>query len=616
MQNVILLLLLINLVHYSSQQQQAAAADILGESPSQDEPSASLDSEATTASGSSKVVDYVSPVLDRYHFFEHFDDSLKFDARWIKSSDDKYKGQWKLDSSQELQTQADLQLILASKANHHAISTKLDKPFVFSKQKQLQKPLVVQYEVQFREGLDCGGAYLKLLRTPSKDLSQLNDKTPYSIMFGPDKCGGDNKLHFIVNYKNPVSKKYEEKHWKLNKHSSMVQVFSDKRPHFFRLVLQPNDQFELYVDDKQIATGSLLEDMEPAINPPKEIVDESDTRPLDWDDRAKIEDPNAKKPDDWDEEAPRKISDPAAQKPADWLEHEPKMIADPEAVKPKDWDTEMDGEWEAPVIDNPACKTAKGCGPWTAPLIDNPNYKGKWRAPMIDNPAYKGVWSPRMIPNPDYFHDENPFKSLDTIDAVSFELWSMSEMIAFDNILITDDLDTGKFLQRTTWQLKKIEADASSPSIVTKFLSYTQQYPWLWAVCVLAVGLPLCLFIAFCCTGKKTSTGSSERIAANKKEDISSPDTVPVEEAKEADDEDGDDGEKETRQAYMDSESDDEFNKEQQQTDDEEDDAGDDDEEEEEEKEGASEEDGKKAAGDDVNSKESSKRQTRRSKRN
>ena len=40
------------------------------------------------------------------------------------------------------------------------------------------------------------------------------------------------------------------------------------------------------------------------------------------------------------------------------------MIPDPDAEKPEDWDEEMDGDWEAPLIDNPECKAAPGCGTW------------------------------------------------------------------------------------------------------------------------------------------------------------------------------------------------------------------------------------------------------------
>lgn len=84
-----------------------------------------------------------------------------------------------------------LGLVLKSRARHAAISRKLRRPFNFQ-----NKPLVVQYEVIFQEDQECGGAYLKLLSDSSehKDLTTFHDKTPYSIMFGPDKCGPDTKV--------------------------------------------------------------------------------------------------------------------------------------------------------------------------------------------------------------------------------------------------------------------------------------------------------------------------------------------------------------------------------------------------------------------------------------
>lgn len=47
---------------------------------------------------------------------------------------------------------------MKSKAKHAAISSRLNKPFVFS-----SKPFVVQYEVTLQEGQECGGSYIKLL---------------------------------------------------------------------------------------------------------------------------------------------------------------------------------------------------------------------------------------------------------------------------------------------------------------------------------------------------------------------------------------------------------------------------------------------------------------------
>jgi hypothetical protein len=51
---------------------------------------------------------------------------------------------------------------------------------------------------------------------------------------------------------------------------------------------------------------------------------------IDWDEREKIPDPEATKPEDWDETAPRQIPDLAAEKPDGWLDDEPDMVPDPE----------------------------------------------------------------------------------------------------------------------------------------------------------------------------------------------------------------------------------------------------------------------------------------------
>ena len=94
--------------------------------------------------------------------------------------------------------------------------------------------------MQLSQGLDCGGAYLKVLEaTEGYDPKDLDSSTPYIVMFGPDKCGGTNKVcskqwhpvvscllsllaelgcmqrgqvHFILRHKNPVNGVWEEKH--------------------------------------------------------------------------------------------------------------------------------------------------------------------------------------------------------------------------------------------------------------------------------------------------------------------------------------------------------------------------------------------------------------------
>ncbi|CAI9780227.1 unnamed protein product [Fraxinus pennsylvanica] len=103
----------------------------------------------------------------------------------------------------------------------------------------------------------------------------------------------------------------------------------------------------------------------------------------------------------------------------------PKEILDPEATKPEDWDDEEDGEWEAPKIDNPKCEKAPGCGEWKRPMKRNPAYKGKWHAPLVENPNYKGIWKPRLIGNPEYIEFEKP--NFESIVAIGIEIWTMQD---------------------------------------------------------------------------------------------------------------------------------------------------------------------------------------------
>lgn len=100
-------------------------------------------------------------------------------------------GIWSIEEPKKHAQEGDLGLVLKSKARHAAISTKLFTPFYFN-----DKPLIVQYEVNFQDSQECGGAYLKLLtlHPEHQDLKKFHDKTPYTIMFGPDKCGNDHKV--------------------------------------------------------------------------------------------------------------------------------------------------------------------------------------------------------------------------------------------------------------------------------------------------------------------------------------------------------------------------------------------------------------------------------------
>uniref|UniRef100_A0A1B6DDQ8 Calnexin n=1 Tax=Clastoptera arizonana TaxID=38151 RepID=A0A1B6DDQ8_9HEMI len=462
------------------------------------------------------------------YFTEHFDDLEKFQHKWVKSeakkegideSISKYDGVWAVEQAVRDPLKNDFGLVLKTKAKHAAISAKLDRPFIFK-----EKPLVVQYEVMFQEGQECGGAYIKLLSSDSQntDLKKFHDRTPYTIMFGPDKCASDYKLHFIFRHKNPNNGTLSEKHCKKPK-ERLDEPYTDKAPHLYTLIVRPDNTFQVYLDHKVVNEGSLLDDFTPPVNPPAEIDDPNDVKPEDWDEREKIPDMDVRKPDDWDETAPQMIKDPSATKPDGWLDDEPENIPDPSAEKPSDWDEEMDGEWEAPLVPNPACEGAPGCGEWTVPEIPNPAYKGKWRPPMIENPNYQGKWSPARIANPEFFEDKEPYK-MTPIYAVGLELWSMSNQILFDNFIITENPSIADQWAAQTFDLKKRKMDKDSDSFVNAAWKYTNEHPWLYAVYVVVIGLPLVLIFVFFCTGSPQDKEDERNLAQSKKTDEPVPD--------------------------------------------------------------------------------------------
>ena len=171
----------------------------------------------------------------------------------------KYDGVWAVEPLGKDALTGDSGLVMKSKAKHRweevlqnwrlywsnpissAVAAKLKRPFTFREEKQL----VLQYEVAFQNKLNFqffpfllpGGfperAWLRrrlrqaaLLRQgdgdhvlvllgsrqllhQDLDLRQLTDKTPYTIMFGPDKCGSESKFHLIFRCKK--KKKFKKK---------------------------------------------------------------------------------------------------------------------------------------------------------------------------------------------------------------------------------------------------------------------------------------------------------------------------------------------------------------------------------------------------------------------
>jgi hypothetical protein len=138
----------------------------------------------------------LQPTEIKGHFVEQFTDD--WSERWTPSEATKktpvggetfsYVGKWAVEESSVYPAiVGDKGLVAKTKAAHHAISA----PFETSLD-PAGKPLVVQYEVKFQKGGNCGGGYLKLLEDGFQSEGQdYNDKTPWVIMFGPDlTCPG------------------------------------------------------------------------------------------------------------------------------------------------------------------------------------------------------------------------------------------------------------------------------------------------------------------------------------------------------------------------------------------------------------------------------------------
>ncbi|TBU50013.1 Calreticulin family-domain-containing protein [Dichomitus squalens] len=397
------------------------------------------------------------PTTLKAPFLEQFTDD--WSERWTPSEATKktpvgtetfsYVGKWEVEEPTEPVILGDKGLVAKTKAAHHAISAPFPKPIEFA-----DKPLVVQYEVKYQKGGNCGGGYLKLLENGFQTAGkEFDDKTPWTIMFGPDLTCPGTKIHFIFRHKNPITGEFEEKHLK-----TPPKPTFGKSTNLYTLHVFPNNTYDVLFNGESQNLGSLLEDFNPPVNPEKEIDDPDDKKPEDWVDTKRIPDPDAKKPEDWDEDAPYEIPDEDAVKPEGWLDDEPEFVPDPDAEKPEEWDDEEDGDWIAPTVRNPKCDEAPGCGEWKRPFKANPAYKGKWYAPMIDNPEYKGEWAPRKIANPDYFEDLTPVKSLIPIGGVGIELWSMTEDILFDNIYVGHSIeDAHKFAEETYFVKKSVE---------------------------------------------------------------------------------------------------------------------------------------------------------------
>lgn len=94
-------------------------------------------------------------------------------------------------------------------------------------------------------------------------------------------------------------KKKKKKQWKKVQELMHPFVFDlwqdDELTHVYTLILNPDQTYEVKIDNEKVESGSLEEDWD--FLPSKKIKDPEAKKPEDWDDRAKIDDTEDTKPE-------------------------------------------------------------------------------------------------------------------------------------------------------------------------------------------------------------------------------------------------------------------------------------------------------------------------------
>ena len=154
----------------------------------------------------------------------------------------------------------------------------------FPPMSNVDKPLVIQFTVKHEQNIDCGGGYIKLFDC-KLDQADMHGESPYNIMFGPDICGpGTKKVHVIFEHKgkNHLIKKD-------------IRCKDDVFTHLYTLIVNTDGTYEVLIDNESAQTGSLTDDWD--FLPPKKIKDPEAKKPDDWVDQAKLDDPEDAKPE-------------------------------------------------------------------------------------------------------------------------------------------------------------------------------------------------------------------------------------------------------------------------------------------------------------------------------
>ncbi|EHH29769.1 calreticulin-3 [Macaca nemestrina] len=242
--------------------------------------------------------------LATVYFQEEFLDGEHWRNRWVQSTNDSRFGHFRLSSGKFYgHKEKDKGLQTTQNGRFYAISARF-KPF-----SNKGKTLVIQYTVKHEQKMDCGGGYIKVFPA-DVDQKNLNGKSQYYIMFGPDICGFDiKKVHVILHFKN----QYHE-------NKKLIRCKVDGFTHLYTLILRPDLSYDVKIDGQSIESGSIE---------------------YDWNLTSLKKETSPAESKDWEQTKDNKAQD--------WEKH----FLDASASKQSDWNGELDGDWPASMLQKP-----------------------------------------------------------------------------------------------------------------------------------------------------------------------------------------------------------------------------------------------------------------------
>lgn len=127
-------------------------------------------------------------------------------------------------------------------------------PVVFKRRPKLNGPalpLVIQYSVKHEQKwIECGGGYLKLFAS-GIDQVALSNANRAVLTFGPDICGTQTR-HVVFSLASG------DQTYNLSK---AVRCEANKLTHFYTLIVNPDNTYEIRIDNVRRESGNIYDDL-------------------------------------------------------------------------------------------------------------------------------------------------------------------------------------------------------------------------------------------------------------------------------------------------------------------------------------------------------------------